>query len=124
MAIRISTGTTVQTTSTSVLWVVREGTGFAAGIEARDHIDQQPQHEAADQGHEDQQGVVEGVDIGHHRGRGRLQARSPTAVAAPAPAPPTGLRPPPPPHRSIACSRQSTRLPLPGRLRRIGANHA
>ena len=42
---RMSTGTTVQSTSIVVLCVVRDGVGLAARIELHDHDNQQREHE-------------------------------------------------------------------------------
>ena len=42
---RMTTGTTVQITSISVLWVVRDGVGLARALKLHHHDDQQHQHE-------------------------------------------------------------------------------
>ena len=47
MITRISTGTTVQTTSSSVLWVVLDGTGLRSRGSGQ-HDDQQAEHEERD----------------------------------------------------------------------------
>ena len=52
MPTRISTGSSVQTTSISVLCVVCEGTGLRAAAEAPHRVQQQAEHEQADDRHD------------------------------------------------------------------------
>ncbi len=77
MVTRISTGTTVQTTSIRVLWVVREGTGLARALKRTITIDQQAEHEQRDHPDDPEQEVMEPDDVVHDRGGGLLQADLP-----------------------------------------------
>ena len=55
MKTRMRTGTTVQTTSITVLWVVFDGIGLRFSLKRHDHVEQQPQDEGGDHGDDHQQ---------------------------------------------------------------------
>ena len=73
MTTRISTGTTVQTTSIRVLWVVFEGTGLALALNLTMTAISSAEHEQADHGDDDEQPVMECGDEVHHLRRRFLQ---------------------------------------------------
>ena len=82
MPTRIRIGTTVQSTSISVLWRGLRRHRVGARVEAHHAVDEQRQDEQRDQRHDDQHAVVEAVDHLHDRRRRRLKVDLPRLRAS------------------------------------------